>query len=100
MLQAKTNRPAREVSCALLARSLDIVTTSATNKIATNKIARNKIAETLRGLGSTVIATARQVPRRRIAVTAAAVMVWSAVALLVPLPMRCSARLAAWRVAR
>lgn len=86
MLQAKTNRPAREVSCALLARSLDIVTTSATNKIATNKIARNKIAETLRGLGSTVITTARQVPRRRIAVTAAAVMVLVAVALLVPLP--------------
>lgn len=62
--------------CALLARNLDGVTTSATSRF----------ADTLRGLSSTVIATARQVPRRRIAVTAAAVAVLVAVALLLPLP--------------
>ncbi|MGH3634760.1 TVP38/TMEM64 family protein [Mycobacterium sp.] len=40
----------------------------------------------LRGLASAVVATARQVPRRRIVLTAAAVAGLIAVALLVPLP--------------
>ncbi|MGH3558181.1 MAG: TVP38/TMEM64 family protein [Mycobacterium sp.] len=39
-----------------------------------------------RGLAAAVVATARQVPRRRIVVTAAAVAILVAVALLVPLP--------------
>lgn len=45
-----------------------------------------KMADMLRGLRSAVIATARQVPRRRVVVTAAAVAGLVAVALLVPLP--------------
>ncbi|ORV19068.1 TVP38/TMEM64 family protein [Mycobacterium celatum] len=48
--------------------------------------ATRTIAETLRGLASAVVATARQVPSRRILATAGAVAVIVAVALLVPLP--------------
>jgi uncharacterized membrane protein YdjX (TVP38/TMEM64 family) len=48
--------------------------------------ATDRIVDTLRGLASTVVATARQVPRRRMVLTGAAVAVLIAVALLVPLP--------------
>lgn len=48
--------------------------------------ATSKIADMLRGLTSAVVATARQVPRRRLVVTAAAVAGLMVVALLVPLP--------------
>lgn len=45
-----------------------------------------RIANNLRGVASAVVATARQLPRRRIVVTAAAITILVAVALLVPLP--------------
>jgi uncharacterized membrane protein YdjX (TVP38/TMEM64 family) len=48
--------------------------------------ATGKIADITRGLASALVATARQVPRRRIVVTAAAVAILVAVALLVRLP--------------
>jgi uncharacterized membrane protein YdjX (TVP38/TMEM64 family) len=48
--------------------------------------ATSKIADMARGLASAVVATARQVPRRRIVLMAAAGAVMVAVALLVPLP--------------
>lgn len=48
--------------------------------------ATSKIADTLRGLGSAVVATARQAPKRRIMLAALAVAIVGAVALLVPLP--------------
>jgi uncharacterized membrane protein YdjX (TVP38/TMEM64 family) len=48
--------------------------------------ATSKITNMARGLASAVVATARQVPRRRIVVMAAAGAVLVAVALLVPLP--------------
>ncbi|MBO0866251.1 MAG: hypothetical protein J2P16_14395, partial [Mycobacterium sp.] len=48
--------------------------------------ATSKTADLVRGLTSAVVATARQVPPRRIVLTAAAVAVLMAVALLVPLP--------------
>lgn len=48
--------------------------------------ATSKITSTARGLTSGVVATARQVPRRRIVVMAAASAVLIAVALLIPLP--------------
>jgi uncharacterized membrane protein YdjX (TVP38/TMEM64 family) len=48
--------------------------------------ATSKIADMLRGLSAAMVAAARQVPRRRIVLTAAAVAVLVAVALLVPLP--------------
>jgi uncharacterized membrane protein YdjX (TVP38/TMEM64 family) len=49
-------------------------------------LATSKITDIARGLGSAVVATARQMPKRRIVVTAAAVAMLVAVALLVPLP--------------
>lgn len=48
--------------------------------------ATSKIADTLRGVASAVVATARQVPRRRIILTALTIAVLVVVALLVPLP--------------
>jgi uncharacterized membrane protein YdjX (TVP38/TMEM64 family) len=48
--------------------------------------ATSKISNMARGLTSAVVATARQVPRRRIVVMAAAGAVLVAVALLMPLP--------------
>lgn len=48
--------------------------------------ATSKIADTLRGVVSAVVATARQVPRRRIILTALTIAVLVAVALVVPLP--------------
>jgi uncharacterized membrane protein YdjX (TVP38/TMEM64 family) len=48
--------------------------------------ATSKLADTLRGVASTVVATARQVPRRRTILTALTIAVLVAVALLVPLP--------------
>ena len=48
--------------------------------------ATGKIAGTLRGVGSAVVATARQMPRRKTVVTAAGIAALIAVALLVPLP--------------
>ncbi|MET0896895.1 MAG: TVP38/TMEM64 family protein [Mycobacterium sp.] len=46
----------------------------------------NSISRTVRSVRSAVIATARQVPRRRIVVTAITAVILVAVALLVPLP--------------
>ncbi|EUA08889.1 hypothetical protein I553_9946 [Mycobacterium xenopi 4042] len=48
--------------------------------------AASKIVDTLRGVASAVVATARQVPRRRIGVAAATIVALVAVALLVPIP--------------
>ncbi|WP_375486174.1 TVP38/TMEM64 family protein [uncultured Mycobacterium sp.] len=48
--------------------------------------ATSRIADTLRGVASAVVATARQVPRRRTILTALTIAVLVAVALLVPLP--------------
>ncbi|ORB12044.1 hypothetical protein BST37_17220 [Mycobacterium noviomagense] len=44
------------------------------------------MADTFRGVASAVVATARQVPRRRIILTALTIAVLIAVALLVPIP--------------
>lgn len=66
----------REMNCSPPTRRLTAVTASATDKI----------AGMLRGLTSAVVATARQLSRRRVVVTAAAVAALIAVALLVPLP--------------
>ena len=46
----------------------------------------SRIADTVRGVASAVVATARQTPKRRIVVTTAAIAALVAVALLVPLP--------------
>ena len=48
--------------------------------------ADGKIADTLRGVAAAVAATARQLPRRRVLVTAAVLAAAVAVTLLVPLP--------------
>ncbi len=48
--------------------------------------ADGKIADTLRGVAAAVAATARQLPRRRVLVTAAVLAATVAVTLLVPLP--------------
>ena len=48
--------------------------------------ANDKIADTLRGVTSAVLATARQVPRRRILLTAAVLAAAVTLTLLVPLP--------------
>jgi uncharacterized membrane protein YdjX (TVP38/TMEM64 family) len=48
--------------------------------------ATTKIGDIARGLATTVIATARQLPKRRIVVTAGAVATLVAVAVLVPVP--------------
>ncbi len=48
--------------------------------------ATSKITNALRGLASVVAATARQVPKRRIAVTGGLTAILVAVALLIPLP--------------
>jgi uncharacterized membrane protein YdjX (TVP38/TMEM64 family) len=48
--------------------------------------ATRKIVDTLRGVASAVVTTARQVPRRRIVMAAATLVVLVAVAVLVPIP--------------
>jgi len=48
--------------------------------------ASSRIADALRPLGSAVIATARQLSRRRLVLTGAVMVTLVAVALLVPLP--------------
>jgi hypothetical protein len=48
--------------------------------------ATSKITDALRGLAAAVVATTRQVSRRRMVVTGAAITILIAVALLVPLP--------------
>ncbi|MDT5344415.1 MAG: hypothetical protein QOE52_3599, partial [Mycobacterium sp.] len=48
--------------------------------------ASSRIAEALRPLGSAVVASARQVSRRRLLLTGAVMAILVAVALLVPLP--------------
>jgi hypothetical protein len=48
--------------------------------------ATSRITDALRGLTAAVVATARQVSRRRMVVTGAVMVISIAVALLVPLP--------------
>jgi uncharacterized membrane protein YdjX (TVP38/TMEM64 family) len=75
-LQPAAKLQACETRRSLAPRSLTAVTAPATNKI----------TDMLRGVASAVLATARQVPRRRIVVTTIMVVIMVAVALLVRLP--------------